>query len=40
MKKKLPYNPPNVTGGGIKLRNYVSNKKVIYWFPITTYTIK
>jgi hypothetical protein len=44
MTNKLPHHPPMLRegrGGGDEIKkNYVCNKKAIYWFLITTDTIK
>jgi hypothetical protein len=37
---QIALSPTNVKGEGIKLINYVCNKKVIYRFPVTIYSIK
>ena len=37
---QIAVSPSNVKGEGIKLKNYVCNKKVRYWLLITAYTVK
>jgi len=37
---QIALSPISVKGQGIKLKNYVCNKKVICWFLIKIYSIK
>jgi hypothetical protein len=37
---QIALSPTNVKEEGIKLKNYICNKKVIHWFLTTTYIIK
>jgi len=37
---QIALSPTNVMEEGIKLKNYICNKKVIHWFRSTIYIIK